>query len=273
MALYGIISDIHGNLEALSAALELLAERGVERILCLGDIVGYNADPDACVRVLAELPVDAVAGNHDVIAVGKLGTGRCTDRAAFALGRTRRAIGPETRAALLALPRRLVVEDDIVLIHGGVADLCEYVTHKEQVEENSALLLQRHPRARICFFGHTHAPRLYEVRGGVAQAMPIGEGERLLPGGDSVLFINPGSIDAARRGGQRGAELAIFDSSRRAISFHRAPYDHDRAERRSRDQGYRMSRADEGIRRAARALRRGGGLLGEGLRRALGQGA
>lgn len=268
MARYGILSDIHGNLEALQAALAFLDERGVERVLCLGDLVGYNADSDACLRALERLPVEAVAGNHDLIASGALGTERCCDKAAFALRRTRRALSEPGRRALLALPRRRVIEGDVVLVHGSVLDVCQYMNGAARVEQNEALLRRLHPGARVCFFGHTHAPRLYDVRGGVASAREPGEETLLLPGGDRTFFVNPGSVDAARKEGERRAELAIFDSSRRSISFHRVLYDHERSERRAIEGGYRMTRADEGLYTAARALRRGRRLLGEGLRRA-----
>src|SRR5262245_57782429 len=145
MALYGIVSDIHGNLEALSAAAELLAARGVDRILCLGDIVGYNADADACVRAIEQLGAEAVAGNHDLIAAGALGAERCSDKAAFALRRTRAALAEESRRALLALPQRRVVEGELVLMHGGVLDVSEYVASEARVEENHALLRRIHP--------------------------------------------------------------------------------------------------------------------------------
>lgn len=272
MAVYGILSDIHGNLEALLASLAFLEERGVERVLCLGDIVGYNADSDACVRALDRLPVEAVAGNHDLIATGALGTERCCDKAAFALRRTRRTLAEPSRRALLALPRRRVIEDEVVLVHGGVLDVCQYMHGEGRVEQNEALLRGLHPRARICFFGHTHAARLYEVRRGVAAAREPSE-HILLPGGDRTFFVNPGSVDAARKEGDRRAELAIFDSSRFALSFHRVLYDHERSERRAVEAGYRMTRADEGLYRAARALRRGRRLFGEGLRRAMRLGA
>ncbi len=81
MALYGIVADIHGNLQALEAALARLDACGIERLLCLGDIVGYNADAKRCASLMRERDALAIAGNHDLIALGRLGFGRCSNKA------------------------------------------------------------------------------------------------------------------------------------------------------------------------------------------------
>lgn len=258
MALYGIVADIHGNLEALCEAVGfLLEERGVDHIVCLGDIVGYNAEPDACVELMQELSTDIVAGNHDLIAARLLGFERCADRPAFALRRTREVLSEASLRALTALPRRRVLEDEIVLVHGGFRDVCQYVTTPARVEENHALMVREIPRARVCFFGHTHDQKVWEIHKGVASEREPGE-EVDLSGSDRVYFVNPGSIDASRKDdGEKLAELAVFDSSRRTASFHRVPYNHERVEQLASCFGYRMTPLEERIQRTARMLMRG----------------
>lgn len=269
MALYGIVSDIHGNLQAFRAAADfLLQERGVDRIVCLGDIVGYNADPDACVELTRELAIDAVAGNHDLVAVGALGLARCALRPRVALQQTRRVLSDASRRALSLLPCRRVIEGDVVLVHGGFHDVFQYVTTPERVEENHALMARELPGARICFFGHTHEQALYEIHKGVAVERPAGETVSVDRHG-RTFFINPGSVDAARREGERQAEVAVFDSSRRTVSFHRIPYDHAGSEQAAVAHGYRMGAAEESLRRAARTLERRGSAVLRHLRRAL----
>jgi len=284
MARYGIVSDIHGNLEALAAALAFLDghARAVDRILCLGDIVGYNADPEPCLRMVQARRMEAIAGNHDLITSRVLGLARCSDKAAFALRRTRSAVAEATAQALRALPRARIVDDEIALIHGGVADVCQYMRTPRHVEENHALLKKLAPRARICLFGHTHVQALYEVHRGVATELPLGEGEEVPLDGlgrrhgddddDRVYFVNPGSVDAARRGDGH-AGVAILDTDRRVLSFHRVPYDAAAAERRAEGEGYRMRWADVQLYRAARTVRRGGRIVRAGVRRALGAGS
>lgn len=262
MARYGIVSDIHGNLSALRAASRFLVEEeGVEQIVCLGDIVGYNAEPDACVAELGALGAESVVGNHDLIATGCLGFERCAVRPAFALRRTREALSPESRAALLALPAQAVIEDEVVLFHGGFRDVCQYVTTASRVEENAALVRAEVPRARICFFGHTHEQRAWSVRGGVATEVAC-DARVDVSGPAEVLLVNPGSVDAARKQGDRRAEAAVFDSDRGRVTLHRIAYDHAAEERAAVDGGYRMGPREERIRSfLLSARRRQSGLL------------
>ena len=96
MALYGLLGDLHGNLQALEAVLAALDRRGIARIACVGDLVGYNADPDACVALLEARGAACIAGNHDLIATGRLGFERCSNKAMHALARTRTALSPAT---------------------------------------------------------------------------------------------------------------------------------------------------------------------------------
>ena len=258
MSAYGVIADVHGNLAALRAARAFLAERGATRVLCLGDIVGYNAEPNACVDLVRERGAEAVAGNHDLVAVRELGFGRCGDKAAFALRRTRRTLSEGAGRYLAALPRRRLVDGDVVLTHGGVDDVCHYVRSAGHVAAEAARLRRLEPGVRLCLFGHTHEQKLYEVRGGVAEERGT-EGEVEVSARGAVFFLNPGSVDAARKSGERFAEVALLDAGRRTASFHRVPYDHDGAEVRAARDGYRMGPADvwayDAAKRAKRATR------------------
>ncbi|HLS85817.1 MAG TPA: metallophosphoesterase family protein, partial [Burkholderiales bacterium] len=102
MALYGVLGDIHGNREALSAALEALETRGVERILCVGDVVGYNADPDECALLLRARGALSVAGDRDLIGTGRLGFEGYPGRLRYSLKRTRRRLSTPAREWLAA---------------------------------------------------------------------------------------------------------------------------------------------------------------------------
>lgn len=256
MARYGIVSDIHGNLAALRGAARFLVEEaGVDQIVCLGDIVGYNAEPDACVSALRALGAESVVGNHDLIATGALGFERCAVRPAFALRRTREVLSPSSRRALTALPAHMVLEEDVALFHGGFRDVCQYVTTAARASENAALARAELPGVRICFFGHTHEARAWAVKGGVATEMEAAA-EVDVSGAGRVYLVNPGSIDAARKQGDRRAEAAVFDSERRRVTMHRIPYDHRAEEIAATEQGYRMGRWEERARVGLRTLAR-----------------
>ena len=259
MAVYGVLADVHGNLEALGSTLAALDALGVGRLLCLGDLVGYNADSDAVVRVLSERGAECIAGNHDRIAIGRLDTGRCNDATAYALMRTRRTLEPGTRAFLAALPEHRLVEGRFALVHGGVDDLEQYVRTADAVRENAARLARRFPGVAVCFFGHTHEQGVFAVEGRAVRRVAGVPAAELAPG--AVSFVNPGSVDAARRrpGEERLAEFAVYDADARRVEFHRTGSDHEAAEAKAAAGGYRMSpvrarwmRIGRRVRRAAR---------------------
>jgi predicted phosphodiesterase len=248
MARYGILADVHGNLEALRAALAFLQASGVQGFFCLGDVVGYNADPDACVSEVRDRSMAAVAGNHDLIAIGRLGLDRCARKAAYALRRTRRALQPPSAAFLATLGTRKTIAGGIVLIHGGVDDVELYMRTPAQVAHNARLLHASFPEARVCFHGHTHEAAAWDVRAGVAVPRPA-VGTMRLPH-DATCFVNPGAVDSARKQEPGHAECAVFDTEAWTVEFARVPYDHEAAERKARRQGYRQPAWRAGLRAA-----------------------
>jgi predicted phosphodiesterase len=238
MALYGVIADIHGNREALRAALALLERRGAERLLCLGDVVGYNADPDECAALVRGRGALTIAGNHDLIGVGRLDFRRCSTKAEYSLRRTRRMLAGETAAWLQSLPKVLVPEEGVVLVHGGVRDVQQYMTTPQHIRQNAAWLREDFPGARLCFFGHSHEQRLYEVEGDEVRQLG-GQHAALDPG--RIHFVNPGSVDASRKRHGKLAECALFDSGRWSVEFLRAPYDCAAVEAKAAAFGYRIT--------------------------------
>jgi predicted phosphodiesterase len=260
MALYGILGDIHGNREALEAALAVLDASGAERLLCIGDIVGYNADPDACVEALRSREALAIAGNHDLAAIGRLGLERCSNASAYALRRTQRSMSSATVRYLESLPARLLIEDRILLVHGGLRDSEQRMACARQVRQNASRLAAALPAVRLCLFGHTHAQRVYEFDGGEVAERGIGSPARLRE--DCVSFVNPGSVDAARkRDHERFAECALLDSNDWTIEFLRARYDHAAAEAKAIAGGYRIGWWSDRIYSARRGVSRLGARL------------
>jgi len=238
MALYGVLGDIHGNLEALRAVLAALDERGARALLCVGDIVGYNADADACAALLRRRAARVILGNHDLIATRRLGFERCANNARYALARTRRTLARETADWLGTLPERLLVDGKIALVHGGVRDVQLYMRTPEIIAANARLLRADFPGARICFFGHSHFQKVYQVdEAGSAIEQPL---ESPLSR-ERLYFVNMGSVDAQRKNSSRLAECAIFDSSAWSIEFLRLRYDAAATEAKAAAGGYRIT--------------------------------
>jgi predicted phosphodiesterase len=238
MALYGFVADIHGNREALGAALAALERRGVQHLLCLGDIVGFNADPDECVAILRERGALAIAGNHDLIGLGRLDFARCSNKAMYSLKRTRRVLAPASAAYLARLPDYRVIAESIVLVHGGVRDVEQYMVSGALIQQNAEFLRADFPEARLCFFGHSHEQKVYEVHEGDVRDLPLAPSLGLLP--ERVYFINPGSVDASRKREHKMSEFAVLDTDTLRVEFWRVPYDCAATEAKAAVFGYRI---------------------------------
>jgi diadenosine tetraphosphatase ApaH/serine/threonine PP2A family protein phosphatase len=209
----------------------------VRRLLCLGDIVGYNADPDECADMLRRRGALAIAGNHDLIGTGHMGFERCSNNAAYALRRTRRLLGAQTAEWLESLPSRLAVDRDVVLVHGGVRDVQLYMKTDAQVRQNAEFLRADFPGARLCFFGHSHEQRVFEVSSeiGTLQA-----NRTVLLNREKLYLVNPGSVDAQRKNGDKQAEFAILDTLDWSVEFMRVRYDSAATEAKAAVYGYRI---------------------------------
>jgi predicted phosphodiesterase len=237
VALHGILGDVHGNREALAAVLEFFDRHGVARVLCTGDLVGYNADADACAALLRARGALAVAGNHDLISVGRLGFARCSRPAEYALRRTRARLARRTAAYLATLPAQRLVGQHILLVHGSVEDVERRLATTEDARRDAARLRARYPGVRVCFYGHLHAQKVFEIEGEAARELP-GDAVRLRP--DRLYYVNPGSVDAARKRAPRLAECALFDDQTLALEFHRLAYNDAASETRAAARGYRI---------------------------------
>jgi predicted phosphodiesterase len=235
---FGIISDIHGNWPALLCVLRALRQAQVDRIFSLGDLVGYNAHPDRCARLIRDLGIEGIAGNHDLIAIGRLSPASCAFRPAFALRRTRAVIAEDVRHYLQGLPSHLFVPDQVALVHGSPGNVQEYLRTPEALLRAAQSLAVLEPRARVCFFGHTHERAVVHVAGEKVDSAAA-TGRQILGRDAGVFFVNPGSVDAARRR-KKQAEFVIFEPETRTLEFHAVAYKHEIAESMARSRGYRM---------------------------------
>ncbi len=156
-----VISDIHSNLPALEAALSSIEEAGIEEIWCLGDVVGYGAQPDACADLVRERCEVCLVGNHDLAVLGGLDIASFSETAADAVDWTRGHIDERTLAFLRDLDpvgRRA----DVGLFHGSPRDpIWEYVLSTEQAE--ACLTVQEE---QIGLIGHSHVALFFSAAEG-----------------------------------------------------------------------------------------------------------
>jgi predicted phosphodiesterase len=218
-----VVSDIHGNRQAFEAVLQEIGESSCEEMWCLGDLVGYGADPDVCVALAREHSAICLAGNHDLVVRGELPLEEFSRGAALAAQWTQQTISAQTRAYLDQLEP--VCEDEkLGLYHASPRDpVWEYVLSPLQAE--LCLDVQRH---RACLIGHSHVALSF-CRTGVSPA--TGQTRRAgeeLDLAEGEWLINPGSVGQPRDGDPRAAWLELDIAAWRA-TFRRTEYDIDAA--------------------------------------------
>ncbi|MBP2291673.1 metallophosphoesterase family protein [Azospirillum rugosum] len=238
----GILSDIHANLEALQAALADMGSAGVERIVCLGDIVGYNTDPSACIALLREGGALCIAGNHDRAVTRQIPTDGFSVGAIRAVAWTRKRLSAEEIAWLTALPLKAAVEDQLVVVHGAlhVDEGCELVrlNSDDRLRQSAQALLEHPSGARVCAFGHTHRLGVYEYRAG---ELWTHEGDEVGLRDGSVYLLNPGTVGEPRTA-ERRATYIVFDTVNRVVNVRRVPYDDATAFAKTRKAGIQPRR-------------------------------
>ncbi len=220
-----IISDVHANLEALSATLQAISRQSVDRIVVLGDIVGYNANPGECIALLRESNATIIAGNHDRAVAGVISTEGFSAAAALAVEWTRKHLSADHLAYLAALPLETSVNGHLVGVHGGLLPHggCELtrLSSPERRKPSFESLMAHPSRARVCGFGNTHRLGIYEFRDGRERAL---DGDEATLREDCYYLINPGSVGQPRQSDRR-ATYFTFDTGHRRLSVHRVPYD------------------------------------------------
>ena len=243
---YLILSDIHANLEAHQAVLED-AQGKYDRILCLGDLVGYGADPNAIVEWTRENVMAVIRGNHDRVSVGgdpgaPDGMETFNPAAQASTVWTRNALLPENRAYLERLPRGPLPFEGLDLLHGSPADEDEYVVTASDAAPLFELL-----GAPVTFFGHTHRQGGFRMsRRTVTRLAPDGT---LAFEPKYFYLVNPGSVGQPRDGDPRAA-YALYSPEERAVEFCRVAYDVDRAAAKIRAAGlpdFLAARLHEGM--------------------------
>jgi predicted phosphodiesterase len=231
--MYAVISDIHGNLEGLEAVLRDVPD-GIEKIYCLGDVIGYGANPNECCDLLRSTEMPTISGNHD-LAVTDLSTDLAwfNPVAAAAIEWTRKQLTEENANFLRTRPRTMQ-EDGVLFVHGSVRDPDEYILNEAIARENLAILEKKYPDVRVCFFGHTHikavAPSPDNMSSG-SLTFDLGSGRPYL--------VNPGSVGQPRDGDTFASYVLVEDApdGGTRITYRFVEYDVPKAQTKIRAAG------------------------------------
>jgi len=230
------LTDIHANLPALEAVLAQVESSDAEEIWCLGDVVGYGAQPDPCARLVSERCALSLVGNHDLAVTGEIDTDVFSASAAAAVEWTQANSAEETIEFLRGLkPEK--TDREVGLYHASPRDpVWEYVLSLEQARE-----CMEEQAARVSLIGHSHVALFFfdgsESSGGQA------EGGRELDVSEGRWLLNPGSVGQPRDGDPRAAWLELDTDGWRA-TYRRIEYDIDGAAAAIREAGLPSLLAD-----------------------------
>ena len=212
-----VISDIHGNLQALESVLKAIDERGIDTVYCCGDLVGYGAHPNECVALIQQRAIPMVIGNHDYAALDLIDSSSFNSVALQALNWTHQALTPESVSFLTVQPMRISF-GDIMLVHASPSspERWNYILSIADARENFACFEET-----VCFLGHSHQPFTIEQKGEQLvcpshHIMEFAEGSKCL--------VNVGSVGQPRDNNPDAA-FAVYTPAQRRIEIVRVAYD------------------------------------------------
>lgn len=215
---YGLISDIHGNLEAFKAVLGALSKESIDEYLSIGDVIGYGADPGACIKLVTSLKIKAlIAGNHDWAVLGLTDIEYFNELAKAAVIWTKRVLSQKELDFLKSF--RLVYEEgDYTLVHGtlGSPEKFYYI-----LNSFDAYLTIKLMKTAICFVGHSHIPGIFYIADDKVSYIV---GPKIKIEHDKKYIVNVGSIGQPRDLDPR-ASYAIYDDEDSTVEIKRVEYD------------------------------------------------
>jgi predicted phosphodiesterase len=226
---YAIIADIHANLEAFQTVLEDIKTQNCTHVVCLGDVVGYNANPKECLDIVRGMNIPVVKGNHDEYCSTENDLEGFNPHAAEAINWTRDQLTLEDRQWLRDL-KYLRLVGTFTLVHATLDQPQRWGYVFDKLAAAASFTYQN---TSICFFGHTHVPlafvkQMNEVRGGTYSKFRIEPGKK--------YFINVGSVGQSRDGVPK-ATYVIYDMPEQSIELRRLDYDMGTTQKKILDAG------------------------------------
>jgi diadenosine tetraphosphatase ApaH/serine/threonine PP2A family protein phosphatase len=214
-----VFSDIHSNLEALEAVLADMDTLGIRRRVCLGDIVGYAANPGKCLKLVHSFGCPVLKGNHDALAASDDAMHDLRDVAEIGIKFARQKLTAEECEYLAGLPLT-TVDGDCEFVHASLnrPEDWTYLVHREELREHFKAQTRR-----ICFAGHTHVPCVWHLSPS-GELRSLGKQGRIELPTDAKILINVGSVGQPRDLCP-DACYAIYDPSSNTVEFRRVAYE------------------------------------------------
>jgi predicted phosphodiesterase len=213
---FAILADIHGNLEAFQAVLEDIKQQKCTHYACLGDIVGYNANPKECLEIVRQMNMPCVKGNHDEYCSSDEALDGFNPAAADAVNWTREQLNDDEKQWLRELKYSRMVTN-FTIVHATLDGPQRWGYVFDKLAAAASFTYQN---TAVCFFGHTHVPVAFirdnVVRGGTYSKFKIESGKK--------YFVNVGAIGQPRDNNPKSAYV-IFDTNEGTIELRRLDYD------------------------------------------------
>jgi predicted phosphodiesterase len=229
--LIGIISDLHANLEATLAVFRELDRRKPGKVVCLGDLTGYNASPNEVVDIIRERQIPTVMGNHDAAVCGLEDPWFFRSSAKTAIEWQMEQLRDDNKRWLASAPARIKFNCASLGVHGSPGCRDDYIIDWLDAMRQMEYLDGKN--LRICFFGHSHRAALFSEKG-AAQAVGPATVHQIHP--SHRYFINPGAVGQPRDRDPRAA-FGFYDSDKQTFEFCRVEYDIDSCQQRIFDAG------------------------------------
>jgi len=218
---YAFIADVHANREALEAVLREVGRLAPDRTFCLGDLVGYGAEPRRCIEIIRQRGIECLVGNHDLAAVGAVDMEYFNDAARQSVEWTQSQLGRDEMEFLAGLPYRIDGEG-FTMTHGAFPDPAafDYILTIADAERSFHAV-----SCRYAFTAHSHVPLAFVKKGRQVSAMLADSSA--LPAHDAAI-VNVGSVGQPRDSIPAGA-FALFDTDDPRVSVRRVSYDMQKA--------------------------------------------
>ena len=227
-----LVSDIHANIVALEEVWRDIDKQRIDRIVCLGDIVGYGPDPNPCVADIESRCEITIMGNHDEAALGRIDTGYFNEYARMATDWTANQLTDQAKEFLAGLPLSEAY-GPLRLVHASPLDpdAWTYILTLHEADAQFTAFEEQ-----FCFIGHSHMPLILEEAEQGTKIFSFEDNENVVLSGDKRYIINVGSVGQPRDRDPR-ASYALFDTDTLTVCVRRLPYDVGEVQRRIMDAG------------------------------------
>ena len=238
-----VLSDIHGNFEALRTVIEDSRRYKWKELWFLGDLAGYGPRPQECFDLLREYRSTIIPGNHDSYLAGTISGSFFSEQSLHSLILNRGQLNHATLELIKTIPRRQE-RNGVTLVHGSPIDpITDYI-----ISDADALDCFDAFKGSCCLFGHTHVQGYYKLKDDKIESSRTGEGE-IISYKKSRVLVNPGSVGQPRDGNPDAA-WCLLDTRKKVIQFFRTPYDINATQKEMRKQkasNFLIERLEKGI--------------------------